>query len=614
MTSNFRIDVLDASGNIVSGSTGSLRNISKITTSQKLDKIGTLSFTIYANDPKASLIVPGRQFDVYTETDGYLGRYLYSSASKNDTDGRATITVKCWDLLKELTNQVVGFARNYSAQSIESIIADLLGDVSPSWTLDIGTGLGTSSVTYQGQTYYQAIEELAKRWGYHFRLTSTLRELEFGAFGTLNTAVRLTNLGGQDGSFDERNDVAIVKRVSYHTNTDEIYNRIIAVGSGVGAAQLVLNDGESGDTYTVQSRAGGGSQQEFYIEDATSISQYGVRESVVIFDQVRPIANTATAKTQAQTELLFNAERYLERYKDVREQLNGVEVYGLRTPLNVGEKINIRYKGLDDDGNLALDIDDDYWITEIKTARDANGMRVSSLQIVNVDRPEKTDVDLMADVVKGIKSDRLWIKPSVYQTSFTYYDTIQATNPYPAKLARFVLRIDDTITDITRVVIAFRTLPLYTLLQSRYEDGITNTPDSATYSIHRHAVSDQNLTSWFNVTVDNDYPAYVNFLIDGVNLNNNAQIDYLSGGNGQWNSAGQNVALDVVMDITDYILAQPSIYKDFELQFSCGSRFGNALTPFSWIGSGGVGSRQTSHGIVELTASIQGVAQALYKD
>ena len=611
--SPFRINALNASGNILSGSTGPLKNIMQINTVETLDKIGSLSFVMPANDAKARLIASAVYFDVYDDTDGYLGRYIYRTTTTSDSDGRGMITVQCWNMLKELTNQIAGFGRNYTADAVEDIIDDLISDVSPAWTTDIGTGLGTASTTYQGQTYYQAIEELAKRWGYHFRLNSTLRQLEFGAFGVTNTAVRITNLPGQNSSFDDRDDVAITKRISYKENRDEIYNFVIALGAGEGAAQLQLLDNETGDTYTVADRTPSYGQTEYYISDSTSITAYGQREIPLVFDQIRPIANTATAKTQAQTELLLNAEKWLERYKDPRIQLDGVEIYGLRETLKPGEKINIRYKGLDDEGSLYIDVDDDYWITQVTTNRDATGQRVTQLQLVNVDRAEKTDIDLMADAVKGIKSQRLWIKPTAFSQSDTYTDYFQHGNgSVTNKNAEFTLTFDDTVTDVTRVVLEWRTRPLVIVAATDWYSGWQTGFNSAIGDPHVHNIQ-QAPALMFQVIPSTNYPSDVNMYINNTLVNNHADIDYLSGGTGIWNSGGTNAALSVRMDVTDFIL-NAGIYQTFDIEFRPNVARTRDISVPLWSGVSPYNSPLGNHGEFELKVLIQGVAQGVYRD
>lgn len=613
MNSPFRIDILNSAGAKVGA--GPLITASYVDTRETLDKIGSVSFSVPANDPKAREIQSGRQYDIYDETDGYLGRFIHKKHHTSDDLGQAMIQVEAWSILKELSYQIVGFGREYEAAQVEAIIADLLSDVS-GWTLDSLTSLGTANVTYQGQTVYQAIEELAERWGYHFRLGEGTRELEFGEFGETNTEVRFTNLSGQNSQIDELSDVAIVKAISQSENSDEVYNRVIAVGAGTGASQLQMKAGEVGDFYTVQSRTRLNGQRELYIEDAASIAQFGVREIVIVFDQVRPISNTQTAKNQARTELLKNAERWLQRYVQVRKQLDNVQVHALRTRVKVGDKVNIRYKGLDDSGLLYLDIEDDFWVVAHDRSRNQGGDYVSNFQLVSVDRAEKNDTDIMAKAIRGIKSEKLWIKPTAFRHSDTYTDFIaNSDNLYQDKDAIFGFTFDETVMEVTRVVLEWRTRPIFAT-STWNSSGLTSTLNAAPTNPHLHALDLSTLSTvgLFTVLESTVYPTDIDLYLDDVDISNSVDVDYIEGGNGRWRDGGTpfNTELFVRMDITDLILAG-DIYKTFQLRFNAAvARSRNVGIPY-YTNPLPQNNTVGNQGLIECRIITQGVCQALYK-
>ncbi len=600
MTSNspFRIDILDASGNKVGD--GPLKNIIQVDDTRILDKLGMLTFVIPASDPKAQFIAAGRSFDVFDEVDGYLGRFLFNKMNFLDQAGRSLLIVQTWSILKELVYFISGFAREYAASQVETIIDDLVTDVS-GWTTSTGTNLGTANVTYQGQTIYQAVEELAKRWGLHFRLGSGTRVLEFDAFGVLNNNVRFTNLSGQSTDFDGTK-TAVIKSIKKMIATDEVYNRVIAVGAGNGAAQLVLLDTEVGDFFTVTSRTRTNGQDETFIEDVASQTQFGVREVVLIFDQVRPIANTDTAKTQAQTELLKNAERWLNRYKDAREQFDNLLVYGLETDVNVGEMVNVRYKGFDENNDLYLDVDDDFWVMQVTRQRRATGMRSHNFKVVNIDRVELTDQDIMANAVKAIQSEKLWIRPTAFRFENTYYDYVQAVVGVAGKTAKFTLSIDDTVTDVTRVVLRFKSHLLANVISTSNLLGHPSGSGGAFVQNFWLVQEDANA----------QFPRDISITINGVNYDNNAKVDYLSGGTGPWNPDPANVSVTVEIDVTDVILTEAGgIFQDFDIEFTCEPTSVAQLITYS---AGAASSTAASHGNIELTIKVQGVSMAIYKD
>jgi len=611
----FRIDILDASGNNLGS--GPLTEIVSIDTVERLDKIGELTFVIFANDPKAQYVTDGAQFDIYDETDGYIGRYLFNKRIKTIRDGRSTLVVQCWSILRELAYVVTGFAREYQYFPVQSIVQDLVASVD-GWTSDVGLNMGITNVSYQGQTIYEGIEDLAKRWGYHFRLAAgSARVLEFNTLGELNENLRLVNLQGQTIAFDSLTDIGIVKSFTENISTDEIYNRVIAVGAGTGANMLVLEDGAVGDTYTVQSRTKSNGQTEYYIEDTASIASYGVRETVLIFDQIRPIANTVTSKSYARAELLSNAEAWLERYKDARRQYDDVIAYGVKTTVQVGDKISIRYKELDDLDNLYLNIDEQLWITELVVTRKSTGEREHKFKLVSIDRPSMNDQDIVASAVKGIRSEKLLIKPTTFRYSDTYTDFAANSNSlYDDRNATFTLTFDDTVTDLTRVVIEWRTKPIYcTSVWS--SSGLTETNNANPTTPHKHTLNLATLatTGLFTILESSHYPTDISLEINGVNVDNHVDVDYLTGGYGEWNSGGTpDSALFVRMDITDFILnAAGGIYQTFEFKFILNTpRTRDTAVPY-YTTNTPQNNSTGNQGLFELKILSQGVCQGVYK-
>ena len=91
--SPFRIVLRDASGAIVG--TGPILTALNVDDTRSLDRIGSLEFTVPAGEPLARLIGAGTQFDVYDETDGYLGRYFYKTHRIVEESGKAELSVQC---------------------------------------------------------------------------------------------------------------------------------------------------------------------------------------------------------------------------------------------------------------------------------------------------------------------------------------------------------------------------------------------------------------------------------------------------------------------------------------------------------------------------------------
>lgn len=598
----FRIDILDSSGNKLGDRP--ITNVATLTITERLDRIGSANFTIPASDPIASQIVPGVRFDIFEQNDDYLGRFLYKTDSIDENQGAGIMNVQAWDELKELTLQTVGLGRDYAAEAVEDIIAELVPEVS-SWTTDTDIGIGTSNVTYQGQTVYDAIEELANRWGLHFRLGTTSQTLEFKQLGVLNTDIRFLKLPAQDSDIEQYSEVAFISKIRRRQDDQELFNRIIALGAGVGSGQLTL-EGATGTLYTVQNRTPTGalatSQTLYYIEDAVSVAAYGLRELIVLFDTIKPVANTTTAKNQARAELINNAETFLTQHKDPRIEYS-CEVVGVQSYPKVGDLVQIFYRGKGDYG-VYLDIDENLFVMDITKIYDASGNRNASFKFANIDQRQTDDNDIIASTVKAVRSQKLLIQPESFRFENTYRDSGQyfTGGTDIGKDASFRIDIDDTVLDVTRCIVRWKTEPLW-------NGAIADNWGPAT--VTAGTVPAQPTRSVWALALGDLWPKNITMKINGINVNNHVDIDYLVGGTGAWNSGGSDAETLVEMDITDFIL-NLGIYTGFDITFEFGSTGsenvaypGSNTDPITVVGGG-------SHGFIELTIKMQGIAQAIY--
>jgi hypothetical protein len=592
----FRIDILD-SGNNKIGS-GPIITATRINFTKRLDRVGEASFQFPASDPKIEFIAPGRRFDIFDDIIGFVGRYVYRSMSITDQAGMAMATVQCWDIMQELKLQIIGFGRDFAASNVETIIDTIIDDVS-GWSTKTGIDLGTANVTYQGNSVLEGVSELAKRWGLHFRLTSVAQQLEFDTLGQENLAVRLIRARGQDRN--TATEIAFITRITETTEDDDLYNRIIALGGGEGSGQLTLENAVGG-LYTPTSRTPSGSQPIWYIEDTDSSAAFGVREQVIIFEDIHPIANTDTAKQQASDELYISAASQLLRHKDPLIEYS-VSVNGLRQDVLPGDMIRIIYRGITDD-NKYLDVDDFFWILDVRQSRNADGTSNAQFTLANRDKRALNDNDLIATAVQAIRSQKLAVKPTAFRFENTYYDSAQFFVGLGGKDANFIISIDETMLDITRAIVRFKTFPLWTAYQA---------PSWGPATVSFGTVPNQATIQQWALVLGDLFPKNFSLELNGVNINNHIDVDYLLGGTGPWNAGGANSAVTVEMDITDRIFAESTIYKDHTLVFKLGSTGsedisfpGSFTAPINLVGGG-------SHGFFETTIKLYGTAQALYR-
>lgn len=605
---SFFADIYDSSGNKIAA----LVTLMSLTTTDRLNGIGEAIFMLPGNDPATQHIVTGAEFQIFDEVDGDLGRFLYRTSSIQDSDAQAIVTVACWSVMQELVRQITGFAREYDNEPVEDIVEDLVTSVA-GWTADTDIGMGNAAVTYQGQSILDAISELANRWYYSFRMGAGIRELEFRTLGAVNNNVRLVAARGQSAAVVLHTEVAFIGSITETTEYDGIVNRVIALGAGEGAGQLTLeNQNASRHDYVVDSITPSNGQEYWYIEDSDSITAYGLREVPIIFEDIKPIANTLTAKTRAANELMFAAEAYILRHKDPRVQYDIGDIRGLRAAVQVGDKITVDYRGVDA-GFKYIEVLGDFWLMEMTKDRDAgSGDRITRMVLTNVDKRRTDDIQMWKQLTKRIRSQKLLINPSAFRISDTYIETIQHGNGlYADKNADFTLTFDDTVTDVTRVILEWRTKPLFTMSAgSPVNDTAINFPSG---DPHTHLVTD--FDNFFQVMTSANYPTDVSIYLNNVDISDDPNIDYIEGGNGIWNNGGTpNAALFVRMDITDLILGDAGgIYQTFAISVRVGvARTRDVATPH-YTTTSPLNNATGNHGIVEMKVITQGIAQAIYR-
>lgn len=455
--SEFYIDVLDANDNILGD--GPLNNVVTVQDTKRLDRIGTLFFELPAADPRTTHIQAGRQFDVYDRVDGYVGRFQYKSKTLSEGQAGAMLRVSAYDQLKELTQETVDFHRVYANTAVETVVAALVA-LASGWSSSIDAAIGNTSVTYEGESILKAVDVLRDRWGKHYRLASG-PTLEFGAFGTAS-GVRLTNLKGQvQPDMENHTEIALVDSISIVDESDVVFNKIIALGAGQGVSQITLDDATLGATVTwgdytfdVDTITNPDSTTLSYIYDAASVAAYGSRWQVATFSDIRPITNSDANRTNAGNALKWAACAYLEQHRSPLVSYD-VSVRGLRQEIAVGDTVRLVYRGIVE-GYAYIDVDEDFYVTDIARTRHSDGERYATLTIASTAQRLKDVTGVMVDVLNSVAALKVHVPITL---------AYSCTGPYirrmsSAKTAEFTVRIGDEVTDLNYAKLRFRTFPL----------------------------------------------------------------------------------------------------------------------------------------------------------
>lgn len=548
-----------------------------------MDEIGSLSFSVSASEGRAQVLYPGVLIRAYDDQDGYLGLYIFRDRNLVVQDERGTFKVTASSVMDELRRVLVGFRREYTDQPFDTILADLLGLVS-GWTSIIPVGLGSLSLTFEGESVFNAIAQLCEVGGIHLR-QGTERTLEVGPFGDDSNLI-LTNLRGQvPGLFEVGTQTAFIDQIKEHISGDAIFNQIIPLGSGTGVGQLTIEGAVLG-TNPVLSALNDDGSSYFYIQDTASVAQYGARPRIVTFPTIRAISNNDTDIQYARETLKIAAEAYLIRSKDeVREY--AVTVQGIPPTLKPGQQVRIRYRGASEEGTF-LDVDEMFWVMEIRRSYSSQGERSQQLTLTRTDAKRIQDQEVIVDVVRDLAALKLHIQPQPFWSENTYTESLAGTaTPTSRRDAEFVLEIDDSVRDLTKVRLRLRTRPLYTLTWSNIEE------------VYSPSLSDIKDHYFFAISRASFYPAFLRLSIDGVDVTDDV--------GGEWGSAGSEQTQ--IIDITDYIK-----------NASGGMRQTHTITVWSETDISGEARVNTAYfsqtsginlGLIECNIRVQGISQAI---
>jgi len=486
LVSPFRIDI------VYQGETvGTPTTVLSVNDTVSLDKIGSLTFTIPSLDSLTQYFVTGTYFKVYDEIDGYLGSYLFKSKTISDIAGVSITTVECYDVLKELTFETVGFNREYDSEPVADVIEDLV-TLYPGWTVNVENGLNDTTIDFQGESIYRAVDEQRDRNSAHFRLSNTVdRNLEFGFFGDISEVV-LTDLRGQSmPDFEANPNLAVITRMTVDNESDEVYNRIIPLGFGQGVSQLTIEEATLGD-YDIETGTNQDGSSYYYFEDSDSVTNYGRRTRVLSFPNIRPLDNNEQNIINAANALKLTAEAYIAKHLVPTTEYS-LSVKGLRKPLRVGELVKVTYKGLTPQYKY-IDVDTYLYVMDITRNRGVDGSRDFDINVSTVNLRRTSDQDVIVDVVRDLRSIGVRIPATLaYSVVGAYVKRIKGDVDEGDRVnPEFTIRIRDEVLYLNRAIMRFATSPLKSSVRTTAANA---TETSSSSGVHRHRVAQYNATS-----------------------------------------------------------------------------------------------------------------------
>lgn len=493
--SPFRIDIV-YQGIVV----GSPTNILSLNNTVGLDKIGTLTFTLPSYENLTRYLSTGTYFNVYDEIDGFLGTYLYKSKSVQDKSGESITTVNCYDVLKELTFETVGFNRLYESQPVADVIDDLVS-LYPGWTVAIENGLNDTTIDFQGESILRAVDEQRDRNYAHYRLGG-LRLLEFGYFGDVSDVAFVQLRGLDQTELTNNPNIAIITNIGITNESDEVYNKIIPLGFGQGVSQLTIESATLGD-YDINIGTNADGSFYYYIEDNESVVTYGKRTRILSLPNIRSLDNNTQNVINAANALKLTAEAYMSKHLTPTTEYS-IDVQYLRQTLNVGQLIRVQYKGITNSFKY-IDVDDYFYVMDITRNRDVSGSRTFNITVSSTDVRRTSDQDVMIDVVRDLRTLNVRIPATLaYSVVGTYTKRIRGDVTESERINPvFKVRVKEEVLYLNRAILRFETSPLKSSVKTtKSNTSQTSSSDGA----HRHRLAEYISTSTIvNGSAANEY-------------------------------------------------------------------------------------------------------------
>ncbi len=229
----FVLDVFDASDNRLGP--GPLADVQQVMVTEELDRIGKLAFTVpVPSDRARDLLTLGRQVQVRTDEGNVAARgYITKITFTADRAGRLLYRVEGVDRLWELTWRTTGYNRVYDNADVKTAIigedgmaTSLLGGTG--WTQGSVEDYGATTISFDAQTRFNALLQLARQLGRHIRQGEWgSRTLDFGLFGS-DSGVRLINVHG--AGVTTGSSVGLFSTIAVDAISADIENRLFPLG------------------------------------------------------------------------------------------------------------------------------------------------------------------------------------------------------------------------------------------------------------------------------------------------------------------------------------------------------------------------------------------------
>lgn len=467
---SFRIDLVDP---VTGEKTGRfpITSVEQVTRERALDRIGKWEFPMKTSDP-ALAELEGKNFQFYWQYSGQtfnlgLGQYL-SHATQSAGQVRVTAAGSLHDLQRQTVLQRSFDGTTATVNTVLSTIVPLRAG----WGLgQVETVAKPAPMDFWYEKIFDGVALLAKTFGLHFREGDTPRTLDFGAFGQTSGVLAAGGERELPPEAYSNPDLCQITSIEVSYEGERVVNRLIPFGGAVGVATIDLSLVDSTQPgYPVLSAALPGGGLYYYLQDDTSVAQYGLTEVRFLRKDLRPISNAPDARRFAANILYEAALASLLNLKD-RQTLYSLAVIGLQPGrIRVGEKIRVRFRGVAQTAvgeQRWLDLDDDFYVLEMA---ETFGAGVATRLTINQNAVHAETVeDLLASTIREFEQSQIHVQPTI--SRYTVGPYVKRVSASPSVAADFSFRLGPETLTIWYVKIQAKGEPLKSSVTAASSSG-----------------------------------------------------------------------------------------------------------------------------------------------
>lgn len=581
-----------------------------------LNGAGSVQFNVPATEERVIRVLQNEtRIRIYGKQNGEvreIGAGILSKKSRRISSSGESRSFDGPDTLQELKHYDVLLGRVYRNVRFADVVADLTTGIMENWQVEVEPAYADDLIEARmdGGSVLNTLQELVKKRGLRLRRkinpSSTLDNVvEIGKFGQDLVLDCLTPPLMITPQSHNNVEIAFIDTLSVVSNSEDIVNWVLPLGNGTGVGALDLRYSTREGIYTMIGPAG---QTLYYMMDEASVAMYGMRQKTVTFEDIQIVSNSGPGKQSASNMLADNSRAYLND-NSMPQTIYGVTIKKCNKTVQPGDLINISYRGrvLDKRG-VEIEsegVEGQFYVLKVTERVGADGGFAVSLEISNIPKMPEDSAAYIVNAVEKLKAQFRRPMVAAYWSENTWQDFIQgcdpvlyASNPGYYREAQFKLEIDDSVTELTRIRIRFKTKRLITTFVYYPPPTPANPGDTIGYGQAR-------------VVENRNFPAGISLWVNGVNVS----TQY----GGPWNVQAGNVPIafnttdgvDVICDITDLIInASGGMYQDHSIIFKASPRNGYHTYPnvyFSDQTTQGI----ASNGLVEMNIRVQGICQAI---